>query len=166
MPPALLSQGRDSYYSATAPACQAPAGRLLPPRPRLPSAGGLWNTAYDMGRPPSLRRLRRRLLRAGPLLLFLALLPSLLYLDHWGEMAGGAARTGSPEHLGDHALHRAHCHLGPATCSDQAATAEARVLPEPAPLPRPALLTLLPEVPPLLPDEYLPAALTEPPRSA
>ena len=62
------------------------------------------------------------MLRCCALLLALAYLPSLSFVDHWREFGGHeAALAGGDAH--DAAGHEAHCHAGAASCSDAPATA-------------------------------------------
>lgn len=59
-------------------------------------------------------------LGAGPVISILALVPSFFYLDHWADYLHGS--LGHEEAAADEAEgveHAAHCHFGPATCSDQ-----------------------------------------------
>ena|ERR1700694_1327950 len=65
------------------------------------------------------RRVRRSwwiLLGAGHLVMLLALLPSMLYIDHWSAYFGWTKDDDSP---GAQEVHQGHCHLSPSTCSDQ-----------------------------------------------
>lgn len=71
----------------------------------------------------AVRRTWFRLLAVGPLVLLLALLPSLAYLDHWGEyiqyaVSGPGLLENEADPL-EHTAHSAHCHAGPSTCADQ-----------------------------------------------
>ena len=102
----------------------------------------------------------RRLLRLGPPVLFLAFLPSLLYVGHWGELLSGGVSV-SQEHLREHA---AHCHIGPATCSEQPATSSVQAVPDGVELPEPAWRAdELGEAQSTL-SEFLASPPTEPPR--
>jgi hypothetical protein len=56
-----------------------------------------------------------RALAAGPLLMLLALAPSVLYLDHWTEYLGLTTSEAKENPMG----HLGHCHIAPASCSDQ-----------------------------------------------
>jgi hypothetical protein len=82
-----------------------------------------------------------RLVGAGPFVLLLALLPSYLAIDHWGEYAGyitgrhPAVEEGSAEH----ASHGTHCHYGTSACADQPAPINGRVLPAAVELTQPHL---------------------------
>jgi len=69
-------------------------------------------------------RIGRWRLAAAPVLLLLALAPSVLYVGHWGDFFA-TARPVSPEHMAQHA---AHCHIGPSSCSDQPAPAGVTLL--------------------------------------
>lgn len=62
-------------------------------------------------------RRRQRLLQLGcPLLLLIVVATNVLYLDHWPlfDHDRAAAQV-------DGAVHAAHCHLGPKTCSEAGA---------------------------------------------
>ena len=121
-----------------------------------------------MSRPLRLRRRWYRLLRAGPLVLLLAFLPSLLYVDHWGEFLdpgrGGAI---SPEHLAESLGgngHAAHCHVGASTCSEQPAPASVQIFPALTELSEPEFPTVLLEDSVTAPEEFIVSPPTEPPR--
>ena len=69
-------------------------------------------------------RIGRWRLAAAPVLLLLALAPSVLYVGHWGDFFASSG-TVNPEHVAEHA---AHCHIGPTSCSDQPAPAAVTLL--------------------------------------
>ena len=110
-------------------------------------------------------RRRRQLLRAAPVLLIIALLPSLLYVDHWlsylsGQLAVPEAATSDVEHVG----HHSHCHSSPASCSDQPVPLNARGFLDLIELPEldlPAVLLVDGEH---APEEFISVPPTEPPR--
>ena len=85
------------------------------------------------------RPLQRLLIRSGPLLLLLALVPSVLYIDHWAEEHSPIDLGAVNRHSGhiDFHSHQAHCHYGPASCSQQAIVTNydgtPRLIEEPAP---------------------------------
>jgi hypothetical protein len=87
-----------------------------------------------------LRRIWLAALRAGPVILLVALLPSVSYIDHWSEFvtsavaheaaeAEGAGDDSGPEprHAEDDS-HAAHCHTNIASCAEQPAPADLRLL--------------------------------------
>jgi hypothetical protein len=84
----------------------------------------LWNRA---------RSVWLNALGVGPVLLLFALLPSVSYVDHWGEFASNATETRAAEQDdrdphspgGEHA---AHCHSSVASCAEQPAPADLRQL--------------------------------------
>jgi hypothetical protein len=68
-----------------------------------------------------LRKMRRRLLIAGAPLLLLSLLPTLLFVGHWSQLAGGFTGEDWVVNEEDHDAHEAHCHTAFAGCGDQPA---------------------------------------------
>jgi hypothetical protein len=103
----------------------------------------------------------RRLLAAAPALLLAALLPSLLYIDHWGTyLFGMSAALEEAETAG----HEQHCHSGVSTCSSQPATG-APVLGSIVEMPRPRLTTTALEEAQVMVQGLAVAPPTEPPRS-
>jgi hypothetical protein len=67
-----------------------------------------------------------RLLGAGPLVLLLALAPSLLYLGHWSQL-WNAALGHSAMDSEEAEEHVHHCHLAVASCGNQPIPATLRV---------------------------------------
>lgn len=118
---------------------------------------------------PVWHRLRRswyRGLRVGPAVLLIAVLPSVLYLDHWVEYAGRALGSAQAADVGefDGATHAAHCHLGPASCSDQPVPASPQVFASVVELVRPELYSVALESDETRLEEFTVSPLTEPPR--
>ena len=104
------------------------------------------------------------MLQIGPLLLFLAFLPSLLYIDHWSEYLEHALGRVEAHRELEQASHQSHCHIGPATCSEQPAPASVSVIPSLIDLPEPELqMTALEEITSIL-SEIVVAPAKEPPR--
>ncbi|OGO52449.1 MAG: hypothetical protein A2148_02735 [Chloroflexi bacterium RBG_16_68_14] len=98
----------------------------------------------------------------------LAFLPSLLYVDHWGEFLNpGAGGAISPEHLAERLRegdHSAHCHVGASTCSEQPAPAGAQIFPALIELSEPDFPTVLLEDRVTTPEEFIVSPPAEPPR--
>lgn len=109
-----------------------------------------------------LRRRWRALLRAGPLVLLLAFLPSLLYVGHWSDLIGVA--LGQPGAAEDVLSHAAHCHFGQSTCSDQPVPPEVRVAPAVVEVPKLELTTSALEESQTFLSEHYVAPPTEPPQ--
>lgn len=114
--------------------------------------------------------LRRRwfaLLRKGSLVLLLAFLPSVLYLGHWGELIDSAldrtAVVRSAEAAGPSG-HAAHCHAGPASCSDQPVPASVAVIASVVELPPIHLMAHESSSDALVFSEFILTPPTEPPR--
>ncbi len=105
------------------------------------------------------RRWRRRLLRLGPILLLTTLLPSLLSIDHWSEAPAATAEANA-----DQASHQSHCHVAPASCSDQPVATNARSFAELIELPSPELPAVALEDSATLLVEFRSAPPTLPPR--
>ncbi len=114
--------------------------------------------------------LRRRwfaLLRKGSLVLLLAFLPSVLYLGHWGDLVDSALDRTAVERSAeavDHSGHAAHCHAGPAACSDQPVPAAAAVIASVVELPPVHLLARESGDDALVFSEFILTPPTEPPR--
>jgi hypothetical protein len=117
---------------------------------------------------PSIRRTWFRLLAVGPLVLLIAFLPSLVYLDHVSAYVTYVVRGPGPreESVGAlaHTRHAEHCHYGPSACSEQPAPTGVRVLPEVVEVPAPELPSVAVEDAVAQPEEVLAAPPTEPPR--
>ena len=114
-------------------------------------------------------RVRRgwyRALRVGPTLLLLAILPSVLYLDHWADYAERALGLGGSIEASElQDGHATHCHLSPGTCSEQpAATLVVQVFPRVVELDHPELPAVLLEDGESVLEQYVRSPLTEPPR--
>ena len=109
---------------------------------------------------PSVRQRWYRLLGVGPLVMLLALAPGLLYPDHWTEFLGWANPTEEEpiEHAG-------HCHLGPASCSEQPVQLDIRAVPAVVDLVEPELTSVLLEERAATPAEHVVTPPTEPPRA-
>lgn len=104
---------------------------------------------------------RGKMLAVGPALLLLALMPSLSYTGHWGELFGGAAE---PENSVEHEAHEGHCHYGPSSCADQPVPPNFRSFADLIELPRPSLTAFPIEDAAVLPIEFLSPPPVEPPR--
>lgn len=104
-------------------------------------------------------------LRVGPALMLIALLPSVLYLDHWTAYASALLGPSEAQQLSELASHSAHCHVGPSTCSDQPAVYSAQVVPTVVELDHPELTGVLLEDGLSLLEEHTSSPLTEPPRA-
>ncbi|MBI4570675.1 MAG: hypothetical protein HY723_01895 [Chloroflexi bacterium] len=105
----------------------------------------------------------------GPLVLLLAMLPSLVYLGHWGEYIQYA--VSGPGLLEDeagpleHTLHHAHCHAGPSTCADQPVPiGSANALAAVVELPQPELPQVAVDEQVALLEEVFTSPLTRPPQ--
>ncbi|MGB2693565.1 MAG: hypothetical protein WBD55_00075 [Dehalococcoidia bacterium] len=114
-----------------------------------------------------LRRTWYDALRAAPVILVLALLPSTLYLDHWVEyltatFLGFDIDAGSET---EELTHTSHCHLGPGSCSDQPLTPNGRVIALIVEMSEPDLPTVLLETKASAPAEAFVIVPTEPPRT-
>ncbi len=107
------------------------------------------------------------LLGVGPLVLLLALLPQLLYVDHWVEFVTHGLGRESAAEQGDgreRVQHEAHCHVGSAACSDQPVPYSVRVVPAIIELAPPELYSLPLENIEAPLEELAVSPLTEPPR--
>lgn len=104
-----------------------------------------------------------RLLKVGPLFLVLALAPSLLYVDHWGE-AGHEPATSAHIGAAETTSNQAHCHASPGSCSEQPAPAKVQVFPSVVELAQPKLHTTLLEDSEQTLEEVSVSPPTEPPR--
>ncbi len=107
----------------------------------------------------------RAALRAGSLVLFVAFLPTLAYVGHWGEFTDYAAgRTGNERPADpDHASHAGHCH-GASSCSDQQQPVGERVFPTVVELPVPSFIDHVIEDDVSIYSEFFLTPPTEPPR--
>jgi hypothetical protein len=115
-------------------------------------------------------RLRRSWLQAlgiGPALMLIALLPSVLYLDHWTAYASALLGPSEAQQLSElnQANHASHCHLGPSTCSDQPTPFAVQVIPTVVDLDQPELPAVLLEDGLSRLEEHISSPLTEPPRA-
>jgi hypothetical protein len=102
-----------------------------------------------------------RLVGAGPLVMLLALAPSVLYVDHWAEYWGltASATEESPmEHIG-------HCHFAPANCSDQPLPPDLSATPAVVHVVEPELTSVVLEEHQVVLQEHTVAPPTEPPRA-
>jgi len=104
-------------------------------------------------------------LRVGPALMLIALLPSVVYLDHWTAYASELLGPSEAQQLSELASHSAHCHSGPSTCSEQPAVFAVQVIPTVVDLDQPELPAVLLEDGPSLLQEHRSSPLTEPPRA-
>ena len=120
----------------------------------------LCDTARDM-----LARLLRtrwyRLLGVGPLVMLLALAPSVLYVDHWMEYWGLTASQAEENAL----EHVVHCHITPANCSDQPLPPDLSATPAVVHVVEPELTSVALEENVGTMREYIVAPPTEPPRA-
>ncbi|MDP3766374.1 MAG: hypothetical protein Q8S13_00020, partial [Dehalococcoidia bacterium] len=108
-----------------------------------------------------------RLLGAGPLVLLVAFLPSLVYVGHWGDyvdFALGRSRAVEEPTDAEHATHEAHCHVGPSTCADQPAFINGQVAASVVEMTVPHLSTTVLEDALVTLEGQTVAPLTEPPR--
>lgn len=117
----------------------------------------------------AVRRTWFRLLAVGPLVLLLSLLPSLTYLDHWGEYiqysVSGPGLLGNEADPLEHTAHHTHCHAGPSTCADQPVPiGSANGLASVVELPQPELPQVAVEDPTRHLEEVSVSPLTEPPQ--
>ena len=101
-----------------------------------------------------------RFLGAGPLVMLLALLPGLLFIDHWGQYAG--LIPVEEENLAEHA---GHCHLNIGTCSDQPLPPDMSVTPAVVHVVEPELTLLALEDHLQRLSGHIVVPPTEPPRS-
>jgi hypothetical protein len=102
-----------------------------------------------------------RLLGVGPLVMLLALAPSVLYVDHWMEYWGltaGEKEQNPLEHIG-------HCHIAPANCSDQPLPLDLSATPAVVHVVEPELTSVALEESVRTIEEQTVAPPTEPPRS-
>jgi hypothetical protein len=102
-----------------------------------------------------------RALAAGPILLLLALAPSVLYVDHWAEYWGLTAsetEENPMEHIG-------HCHIAPANCSDQPLPPDLSATPAVVHVVVPELMSVALEESVSPTEEHVVAPPTEPPRT-
>lgn len=83
------------------------------------------------------RRSWSGLLGAGHLVLLLALLPSVLYIDHWSEFLHPETEISEVERE----LHESHCHFGSGGCSEQPVPTNLKVLASVVDLPVPQLMS-------------------------
>jgi hypothetical protein len=104
-------------------------------------------------------------LGVGPAVMLIALLPSVLYLDHWAQYVSQLLGQSQAAQLSDLANHSAHCHAGPSTCSDQPTVVSPKVFPTVVEVDHPELPAVLLEDGPSLLQEHMSAPLTEPPRA-
>jgi hypothetical protein len=117
----------------------------------------------------AVRRTWFRLLAVGPLALLLSVLPSLIYLGHWGEypeysVSGPGLLEDEAGPL-EHTVHHTHCHAGPSTCADQPVPiGSANVLASVVELPQPELPAVAVEDPTRDLEEVSVSPLTEPPQ--
>jgi len=102
-----------------------------------------------------------RALAAGPILLLLALAPSVLYVDHWTEYLGLTTSATEEQPL----EHAGHCHIGPATCSDQPLPPDLSATPEVVHVVEPELTSVALEESVSTIEEHVVAPPTEPPRA-
>jgi hypothetical protein len=115
-----------------------------------------------------LRRRWFRLVAAGPLLLLLALLPSYLYIDHWGEYLAHAMAhdVEVEESPAEHTTHELHCHYGISGCTEQPAPINGQVMPGLVELARPVLLGIAAlERPAVTLEGVAPVPPTQPPQA-
>jgi hypothetical protein len=96
-------------------------------------------------------------------LLLLAFLPSVTYVGHWSTFIH--AGMGHADTAADAAAHAAHCHYGPANCSQQQiAAADTRGVAQVVEIAEPDLLQVrLAESPNVL-EEFVSNTPTDPPR--
>jgi hypothetical protein len=104
-------------------------------------------------------------LRAAPILLVAALLPSIVYLDHWADRLNHGPEHIAAEAGSEHVTHHAHCHLGPASCSQQPVPPNLRGFDVLVEVPAPELPATPLEDSVDAPEEFIASPLTEPPRS-
>ncbi len=109
------------------------------------------------------RRVRRSwsgLLGKGHLALFLALLPSVLYIDHWSEFMHPETEISEAERE----LHESHCHFGSGACGEQPVPTNLNMLTSVVQLPQPTLQSTAVEDSALLVEEAIVITPKEPPR--
>ncbi len=102
-----------------------------------------------------------RVLAAGPLVMLLALAPSVLYADHWMEYWGLTAsqtEENPMEHIG-------HCHIAPANCSDQPLPPDLSATPAVVHVVEPELTSIALEEHQVVPQDHIVAPPKEPPRA-
>jgi hypothetical protein len=94
--------------------------------------------------------------------MFLALLPGVLYIDHWSEFVF----PNRPESIsaGDEAVHESHCHFGSGSCAQPVPT-NLRVLVAVVDLPLPRLLATAVEDATFALQQAFVTPPTEPPRA-
>jgi hypothetical protein len=108
----------------------------------------------------------RCMMLAGPLLMLLAMVPQLAYIDHWLAPHEAEEPGSAEEEEAEHASHHDHCHLGPATCSGQPAPPNGRSFTMLVELPDPDLPTVLVQHTDDTLDEFLAPPPKRPPRAA
>lgn len=96
----------------------------------------------------------------------LALLPSVLFVDHWTEFlfhtnADEAAEAEEASNV----THKLHCHEGPATCADQPVPLNPKVVADLIEVREPRLPSVLVEDGERGLDEYIATLPTRPPRA-
>jgi hypothetical protein len=95
-----------------------------------------------------------------------ALVPSLLYIDHWGEYLDYAFGLEVEEASElEHLAHESHCHYGPSTCSEQPAPLAVTPFPQVVELPDPKLTWQEIEDVQAHVEEFVAAVLPDPPRA-
>jgi hypothetical protein len=102
-----------------------------------------------------------RALAAGPILLLLALAPSVLYLDHWTEYLGLTTSQTEEQPL----EHSGHCHIAPGNCSDQPLPLDLSATPAIVHVVVPELMSVALEESVRTIEEHVVAPPTEPPRA-
>jgi hypothetical protein len=102
-------------------------------------------------------------LGAGHLVMLVALLPSVLYIDHWSEFLF----PNRPESISaaDEALHESHCHFGSGSCAQPVPT-NLKVLASVVDLPLPQLISTAIEYVTSSFQQTFITPPTEPPRTA
>ena len=105
-----------------------------------------------------------RALRVGSVILLAALLPSLLYIDHWGEFVDFALGRADAADAAEAAAHSVHCHFGAASCSDQPVPTNLSQLGTIVEVPEPPLPAVALEERASTPEEFVVTPPTEPPR--
>ena len=101
-----------------------------------------------------------RALAAGPVLMLFALAPSVMYLDHWSEYVGSSAVQEE-----DASEHAQHCHIGPATCSDQPLPPDLSATPAVVHVVEPELTSVALEEADMTTQEHVVVPPTDPPRA-
>lgn len=112
-----------------------------------------------------LRRAWRRSLAAGSILLLAALLPSLLYFDHWQELYDHTFGHVEETELAEHTTHAMHCHAGPASCADQPVALKGEGFGTIVEVPHVDLPAVLLEEHRSRPQEFVLLLLPDPPRA-